>query len=104
MQISPEEMRLRDIAIGLQASLEEANYRLKIAESAKALLIGEIQVLNNRMQIQEDALKVSNTITERLRLEVVLRNEEIIAIRHSSTWRVGDALVRPLRWVKRLIN
>ena len=104
MQISPEEMRLRDIAIGLQASLEEANYRLKIAESAKALLIGEIQVLNNRMQIQEDALKDSNTITERLRLEVALRNEEIIAIRHSSTWRVGAAIVRPLYWVKRLIN
>ena len=104
MQISPEEMRLRDIAIGLQSSLEEANYRLKIAESAKALLIGEIQVLNNRMQIQEDALKVSNTIIERLRLEVALRNEEIIAIRHSNTWRVGAALVRPLRWVKRLIN
>jgi hypothetical protein len=73
MSITPEEMRLRDVAIGKTAELIEACYQREKTERTNAQL---------------------------LRI-IAMRDAEITAIRHSYTWRIGSLVLAPLRWIKR---
>ena len=101
MSVTPQEMRLRDVAIGLQAELDEANYHREKLELSNAKLHQEIQDLTSRLLMAEVAHKASQQLTENLLCEVGLRNDEIIAIRQSYTWRVGTFVLTPIRWAKR---
>ena len=77
MPTSPEEMRLRDVAIGLQVELTEANYQREKVEFENAELRNQIQDIDNRLRA------------------------EINAIRQSRTWRIGSLVVAPVHWMKR---
>ena len=77
MPTSPEEMRLRDVAIGLQVELTEANYQREKVEFENAELRNQIQDIANRLQA------------------------EINAIRQSRTWRIGSLVLAPVHWMKR---
>ena len=91
MSITPEEMRLRDEAIGAKAELNEANYQREKAELANAQLRNENEALIERHHA--DQLKL---------LEVIARRDaEITAIHQSHTWRIGFFVMAPLRWIKR---
>ena len=65
MPITSEEMRLRDVAIGLQAELTEAIYQREKYELANAELRNEIQDLNDRLRLRENEIQDLN---DRLRL------------------------------------
>ena len=105
MPTSHEEMRLRDVAIGLKAELTEAVYQREKYELANAELRNEIQDLNDRLRIAEvahEALeKASQQASEKLLRIIAMRDAEIAAIHQSHTWRIGFFLMAPLRWVKR---
>ena len=101
MPNSPEEMRLRDVATGLQAELTEANHQRVKMESANAELLKETQVLNDRLRMAEKASETSLQLMEKLLLDISMRNTEIAAIRKSRTWRIGSLVLTPVRWVKR---
>ena len=101
MSTSPEEMRLRDVAIGLRAELVEANYQREKAELADAQLRNEIQDLNDRLRMAENALRASQRLAEKVLHDISLRDAEIVAIRKSRTWRIGSLVLAPVRWVKR---
>ena len=101
MPTSPEEMRLRDVAIGLRAELVEANYQRAKLESANAELLKETQGLNDRLRVAEKASETSLQLMEKLLLDISLRNTEIADIRKSRTWRIGSLVLAPVRWVKR---
>ena len=73
MSVTPEEMRLRDVAIGKTAELIEANYQREKTERTNAQL---------------------------LRI-IAMRDAEITAIHQSHTWRIGFFVMAPLRWIKR---
>ena len=77
MPTSPEEMRLRDVAIGLQVELTEANYQREKVEFENAELRNQIQDTDNRLRA------------------------EINAIRQSRTWRIGSLVLAPVHWMKR---
>ena len=77
MPTSPEEMRLRDVAIGLRAELVEANHQREKTELLNAHLRHEIQDIDNRLRA------------------------EINAIRQSRTWRIGSLVLAPVHWMKR---
>ena len=77
MPTSPEEMRLRDVAIGLQVELTEANYQREKVEFENAELRNQIQDMDNRLRA------------------------EINAIRQSRTWRIGSLVLAPVHWMKR---
>lgn len=77
MPTSPEEMRLRDVAIGLQVELTEANYQREKVEFENAELRNQIQDIDNRLRA------------------------EINAIRQSRTWRIGSLVLAPVHWMKR---
>ena len=77
MPTSPEEMRLRDVAIGLQVELTEANYQREKVEFENAELRNQIQEIDNRLRA------------------------EINAIRQSRTWRIGSLVLAPVHWMKR---
>jgi phage shock protein A len=94
-------MRLRDIAIGLQAELTEANCQLEKVELANSELRNEIQDLGDRLRILEIAHRASEQLTEKLLHDVSVRDAEITAIRQSRTWRIGSLVLAPVRWVKR---
>jgi hypothetical protein len=98
---SRSEMRLRDVAIGLQAELDEANYQRAKMESANAELLKETQVLNDRLRMAEKASETSLQLMEKLLLDISLRNTEIADIRKSRTWRIGSLVLAPVRLVKR---
>lgn len=105
MPITPEEMRLRDAAIGSQAEIVEANYQREKVELANAELRNEIQDLNDRLRIeqlaQEAAQKASQQASEKLLRIIAMRDAEITAIHQSHTWRIGFFMMAPLRWIKR---
>ena len=101
MPISPEEMRLSDITIGLRSELVEANYQREKAELADAQLRNEIQDLNDRLRMVENALRASQQLVEKVLHDISQRDAEIVAIRKSRTWRIGSLVLAPVRWVKR---
>ena len=101
MPTSPEEMRLRDVAIGLQAELTEVNYQLEKVELANSELRNEIQDLSDRLRMAEIAHRASQQLTEKLLHDVSVRDAEINAIHNSRTWRIGSLVLAPVRWVKR---
>jgi len=126
MATTPEEMRLRDVAIGSRAEIVEANYqREKVelanaelrneiveanyqrekAELTSAELRSEIQDLNNRHRIEQlaqEALRdASQQAIEKLMRVIAMRDAEITAIHQSHTWRIGFFVMAPLRWIKR---
>jgi hypothetical protein len=101
MSISPEEMRLRDVAIGLRAELVEANYRREKTELLNAQLLNEIQDLNDRLRMADNALRASQQLAEKFIHDISLRDAEISAIHNSRTWRIGSLVLAPVRWVKR---
>ena len=101
MPTSPEEMRLRDVAIGLQAELTEANYQREKVELANAELRNEIQDLSDRLRMTETAHRASQQLTEKLMNDVSRQNAEITAIHNSRTWRIGSLVLAPVRWMKR---
>jgi phage shock protein A len=94
-------MRLRDVAIGLQAELSEANYQREKVELANAELRNEIQDLSDQLRIAETAHRASQQLTEKLLRDVSVRDAEIRAIRQSRTWRIGSLVLAPVRWIKR---
>ena len=105
MPTNSEEMRLRDVAIGLRAELVEANYQREKTELANAELRSIIQDLNDRLRMeqlaQEAAQKASQQATEKLLRIIAMRDAEITAIHQSHTWRIGFFVMAPLRWIKR---
>ena len=105
MPITSEEMRLRDVAIGLKAELTEAIYQREKYELANAELRNEIQDLNDRIRlgkVAHEALeKASLQATEKLLRIIAMRDAEITAIHQSHTWRIGFFVMAPLRWIKR---
>ena len=101
MPNSPEEMRLRDVATGLQAELTEANHQREKVEVKNAKLHTEIQGLNERLRMAEKASEASLQLMGKLLQDISLRNTEIADIRKSRTWRIGLLVLTPLRWVKR---
>jgi len=101
MPTSPEEMRLRDVAIGLQAELIEANYQLEKVELANSELRNELQDLDDRLRMAETAHRVSQQLNEKLSHDVSARDTEITTIRQSRTWRIGSLVLASVRWLKR---
>ena len=119
MPITSEEMRLRDVAIGLQAELTEAIYQREKYELANAELRNEIQDLNDRLCLRENEIQdlndrlrlaevahralenASRQATEKLHRIIAMRDAEITAIHQSHTWRIGFFVMAPLRWIKR---
>ncbi len=105
MSITSEEMRLRDVAIGLKAELTEAVYQREKVELANAELRNEILDLNNRLRIeqlaQEALQNASQQATEKLLRIIAMRDAEITAIHQSHTWKIGFFVMAPLRWIKR---
>jgi len=127
MATTPEEMRLRDVAIGSKAEIVEANYQREKVELTNAELRSEIQDLNDRLrmeqvaqeaaqkvsqqaqeaaqkvsqQAQEALQKVSQQAAEKLLHVIAMRDAEITAIQQSHTWRIGFFVMAPLRWIKR---
>jgi len=101
MPTSPEEMRLRDVAIGLQAELIEANYQLEKVELANSELRNELQDLDDRLRMAETAHRVSQQLNEKLSHDVSARDTELTTIRQSRTWRIGSLVLAPVRWLKR---
>jgi len=101
MPTTPEEMRLRDVAIGLQAELVEANFQREKVELVNVQLRKEIQDLDDRLRIAETAHRASQQLTEKLSHDVSVQVVEITAIRQSRTWRIGSLVLAPVRWMKR---
>ena len=105
MPITSEEMRLRDVAIGLKAELTESIYQREKYELANAQLLNEIQDLSDHLRLAEvahDALeKASQQATEKLLRIIAMRDAEITDIHQSHTWRIGFFVMAPLRWIKR---
>ena len=105
MPIASEEMRLRDVAIGLQAELNESIYQREKVALANAGLRNEIQDLNDRLRLAEIAYealeKASQQASEKLLRIIAMRDAEITAIHQSHTWRIGFFVMAPLRWIKR---
>jgi hypothetical protein len=105
VSITSEEMRLRDVAIGLKAELTEAVYQREKVELANAELRNEILDLNNRLRIeqlaQEALQNASQQATEKLLRIIAMRDAEITAIHQSHTWKIGFFVMAPLRWIKR---
>jgi hypothetical protein len=93
MPNSSEEMHLRDMAIGLQAELNESLYQREKVELTNAELCNEIQNLNDRIRMEQQ-------VTEKLLRVIVARDSEITAIRLSHTWKIGSLVLAPLRWIK----
>ena len=101
MSTSPEEMRLRDVATGLRAELVEANHQREKTELLSTQLRSEIQDLNDRLRMAENALRASQQLAEKVLHDISLRDAEIAAIRKSRTWRIGSVVLAPVRLVKR---
>jgi hypothetical protein len=105
MTDTPEEMRLRDIAIGLQAELNEAVYQREKVELLNAELHNKILDLRDRLRLEEVAqealLKASQQATEKLLRVIAERDVEITAIRQSHTWKIGSLVLAPVRWIRR---
>ena len=80
MPNTTEEMRLRDIAIGLQAELNEAVYQRE-----------KIELINAELRLEQ----------QKLRDVISMRDVEITAIRQSHTWKIGSLVLAPVRWIKR---
>ena len=100
MPTSPEEMYLRDVAVGLQAELTEAHHQREKVELANAEMRNEIQDLGDRLRMAETAHRASQQLTEKLLHDVSVQNAEITAIHNSRTWRIGSLVLAPVRWVK----
>ena len=101
MSTNPEEMRLRDVAIGLRSELVEANHQREKTELLNAELRNEIQDLHDRLRMAENALGASQQLAEKVLHDISLRDAEIAAIRRSRTWLIGSSVLAPMRWVKR---
>jgi hypothetical protein len=101
MPTSPEEMRLRDVAIGLRAELTEAHHQREKVNLANAEMRNEIQDLGDRLRMAETAHRASQQLTEKLSLDVSVQVAEITALRQSRTWRIGSLVLAPVRWMKR---
>jgi hypothetical protein len=94
-------MRLRDVAIGLQAQLVEANYQRGKVELSNTQLRKEIHYLNERLGIAESAHGASRELAEKALHDISLRDAELVALRKSHTWRIGSLALAPVRWLKR---
>ena len=79
MPNTTEEMRLRDIAIGLQAELNEAVYQRE-----------KLELINSELRLEQ----------QKLRDVISMRDVEITAIRQSHTWKIGSLVLAPVRWIK----
>lgn len=101
MSTSLEELRLRDVAIGLRAELIEANHQREKTELLNAQLRNEIQDLTGRLRMVENALRASQELAEKVLYDISQRDAEIAAIRKSRTWRIGSLVLAPARWAKR---
>ena len=101
MPTSPEEMHIRDLAIGLRAELDEANHQRKKVELTNAQLRNEIQDLSDRLRMAEIVNRSSQQLTEKLSHDVSVQVAEITALRQSRTWRIGSLVLAPVRWMKR---
>jgi phage shock protein A len=101
MPTSPEEMRLRDVAIGLRAELTEAHHQREKVELANTEMRNEIQDLSDRLRMAETVNRSSQQLTEKLLHDVSVQVAEITGIRQSRTWRIGSLVLAPVRWVKR---
>jgi hypothetical protein len=101
MSTSPEEMHMRDVAIGLRAELDEANHQRKKVELTNAQMCNEIQDLGDRLRMTETAHRASQQLTEKLLHDISVEVAEITAIRQSRTWRIGSLVLAPVRWMKR---
>jgi len=101
MACTPEDMRLRDIAIGLQAEIDESNFRLEKATLRISELQIHIQELCNHQRTTETDLKAAQQLSEKLRKDLRVRDAEIVAIRESRTWLIGSLVLAPIRWMKR---
>ena len=101
MPTSPEEMHLRDVAIGLRAELVESNHQREKTQLLNAQLRNELQDLNGRLRIAENALRASQQLAGQVLQDISQRNTEIAAIHKSHTWRIGSSVLAPVRWVKR---
>ena len=80
MSVTPEEMRLRDTAIGSKTELTEALHQREKADLVNA-------------DLRMDQLRLLKVIA--------MRDAEITAIHQSHTWRIGFFVMAPLRWSKR---
>ena len=80
MPNTTEEMRLRDIAIGLQAELNEAVYQRE-----------KFELINAELRLEQ----------QKSRDVISMRDVEITAIRQSHTWKIGSLVLAPVRWIKR---
>ena len=96
-----EELVLRDLIFGLRAELDEANYQQKKVEVLNVHLNSELLVLNNQIRVSNASHKDLEQLVEKLLHDISLRDAEIEAIRQSTTWRIGTAILIPFRWVKR---
>ena len=96
-----EVLSIRDRSIGLQAELVEANHQREKTELLNAQLRNEIQDLNDRLRMVENALRASQQLAEKVLHDISQRDAEIVAIRKSRTWRIGSSVLAPVRWVKR---
>ena len=101
MSYNSEEMRLRDIAIGLRAEIDELNFRQEKAALKISHLQIQIQDLSNHQRTTEIALKASQQFSEKLQQDILARDAEIVAIRKSRTWLIGSFVLAPTRWMKR---
>ena len=96
-----EVLSIRDRSIGLQAELVEANHQREKTELLNAQFRNEIQDLNDRLRMSENALRASQQLAEKVLHDISLRDAEITAIRESRTWRIGSSVLAPVRRVKR---
>ena len=96
-----EVLSIRDRSIGLQAELDESNYQRGKTELLNAQLRYDIQDLNDRLRIAENALRASQQLAVKVLHDISIRDAEIVAIRKSRTWRIGSSVLAPVRWVRR---
>lgn len=80
MTSTPEELRLRDVAIGSRSELSESVFQREKTE-----------LMNVELRLE----------LTRLQDIIAMRGAEIIAIRQSHTWKIGSLVLAPLRWIKR---
>lgn len=108
-----EEIRsLRDEVIGLRACLNEAEYRREGSERARDGLAKELD--DERISHQETLALLKQTERERdailhlkdddvrLRQEIARLQRQVTEIHLSRTWRVGRAILLPVRILRRL--
>lgn len=85
LELQHEVLRLRDEVVGLRARLAEAEVVIKRTSEAGSI--------SSQLNLDERAAYLTGIVDD---LE-----SQISAIKSSSTWRIGRALLLPVRIVKR---